>query len=97
MRNPGGYAVIVDPNVVAPWERDTCMCGHCGRVIFVKPGTASTVYLINHRDGRWTEEAGAFCRCCMKPVCLSCHAVGTCQPLERWLETQERKPALQSP
>lgn len=90
MQRPHGYATITDPDA-ALWERDTCTCGHCGRVIFIKPGTASTIYLIQHRDGRWTEEAGAFCRCCMKPVCLPCDAVGTCTPLERWLEQQETR------
>lgn len=88
MLRPGGYAQILDPD--APLvERDTCSCGHCNKVIFTKPGSASTTYLIQHRDGRWTEEAGAFCRVCMRPVCLRCHDLGSCLPLERWLDQQE--------
>jgi hypothetical protein len=90
MLRPGGYAQILDPD--APLiERDTCACGHCNKVIFVKPGSATTVYLLQHRDGRWTEEAGAFCRVCMRPVCLRCHDLGSCLPLERWLDQQEQK------
>lgn len=89
MRRPLGYAQIVDPDRPL-LERDTITCGHCSAIVFVKPGSASTVYVIPHRDGRTTEEAGAFCRVCMRPVCLRCHDHGTCRPLERWLEQQER-------
>jgi len=32
-----------------------------------------------------------WCRSCMKPVCERCHAIGTCRPLERWLERVEAK------
>jgi hypothetical protein len=71
-------------------ERDTITCKHCGAGIFVKPGTAITVYLIPNLDGTWREEAGAGCRACMGPVCLACEAKGRCFPLERWLEQQER-------
>ena len=88
MRAPQGYAQILDPDRPLV-ERDTISCGHCGRVVFVKPGSAATVYLIQHRDGSWTDEAGAFCRVCMRPVCLRCHDDGVCHPLERWLERQE--------
>lgn len=88
MRRAGGYATVSDPDrPLLEW--DTITCGHCARVIFVKPGTATTVYLIQHRDLRWTEEAGAFCRVCMRPVCLLCHANGYCLPQERWLEQHE--------
>lgn len=83
------YACIVDPDRPI-FERSTVGCGHCNKIIFVKPNTATTVYLIPHRDGRWTEEAGAFCRCCMTPVCLPCDDVGTCTPFEQWLEQKER-------
>lgn len=88
MRPRSGYAQIVDPDRPV-WERDTVSCGHCNKLIFVKPGSGLTVYLITHRDGRVTEEAGAFCRLCMKPVCLTCHDHGLCRPFERWLDEQE--------
>lgn len=89
MRRPCGYAVLVDPDRPI-WERDTVTCAHCARVVFIKPGTAATVYLIQHRDERWTEEPGASCYGCFKPICLACYRTGGCRPLERWLESQER-------
>lgn len=90
MRNAGGYLIITDPEVAAPIERDTVSCGHCNRVVEVKAGTGATVYLWwSWPQQRYQEEAGAFCRCCMKPVCLRCHDLGTCTPLEKWLEQQE--------
>lgn len=85
-----GYATIFAPD--APqFERDTCNCGHCQKVIFLKPGSGVTVYLIPHRDGRWTEESGAFCRVCMRPVCLPCHDKGTCTPFEKQIEQMEKR------
>ena len=86
---PSGYAQVVDPDQPLV-EFDTVMCGHCGAHIRVKPGTVSTVYLIfDPQAWRYTEVAGAGCRMCMRPVCLRCHALGSCLPLERWLATVE--------
>jgi len=65
-------------------------CGHCQQIIHVVPHTSAMVYLI-FRPTSWTWEAepGAFCRTCMSPVCLACHAIGTCTPWERQLEAME--------
>lgn len=94
MRSPGGYAQFVDPDHPLV-ERDTCLCSHCGRVIFVKPHTASTVYLIvNPQTLQWQEEPGAFCRVCMTPVCLACHDRGGCTPWERQMEQSEARDRL---
>ena len=90
MRRPGGYAQIVDPDRPL-FERDTITCGHCQRIVFIKPGSGATVYLLLHRDGSVTEEAGAFCRVCMRPVCLSCHDQGTCTPFERQIAQMEAR------
>lgn len=89
-----GYATIVDPD--APlFERDTTTCGHCQRVIFVKPGTAQTTYLIFDRvSWTWKEELGAFCRVCMRPICLPCCDRGRCLPWERQLEASEARDRL---
>lgn len=88
MRNPQGYALILDP--AAPLvERDTITCGHCNRIIFIKPGHGITTYLLQRPDGLWTEEPGAFCRICMRPVCLVCHDHGRCLPLEARLAAAE--------
>lgn len=88
-----GYATITMPD--APMlECDTRTCGHCQRIVFVKPGTASTVYLVSHRDGSVTEEMGACCRVCMSAICLSCLDVGTCTPWERRMEQSESRDRL---
>lgn len=89
MLKPKGYATIVDPS--AKVEFDTCNCGHCQRVLFTKPGSAQTVYLFLRPGGEVKEEMGAFCRVCMRPVCLQCHDVGRCTPWERALERAESR------
>ena len=73
-------------------EMDSVQCCHCQRHIFVKPGTSCTVYLIPDRTniGQYTEEPGAWCRNCMKPVCLPCHDLGVCDPYLKKLERSER-------
>lgn len=95
MLRPQGYAQVVDPDRPLV-EYDTTQCCHCGRVIFTKAGTVSTVYLIQRQlpSGLlvWEEEAGAGCWTCGgKPVCLPCHDRGVCLPLEKWLDYQERR------
>jgi len=89
IRGVQGYGVIFDPDIPQPWERDTVNCRHCNRVIFVKPGSASTVYQIQGADGVWREEAGAWCGCCHGPVCLQCDADGRCLPFEAKLAKME--------
>jgi hypothetical protein len=90
---PQGYGLIVEPG--AQQEYDTCQCGHCQKVIFTKPRSATTVYLIPTRvPGSFKEEPGAFCRVCMRPVCLRCHGVGSCTPFEKMLEKSEARDRL---
>jgi hypothetical protein len=93
MQRAHGYVTIVDPG--APLvEYDTVVCCHCNKIVFTKPGSISTVYLIQHLTPEgliyWSEAPGAACWHCHKPVCLPCHALGCCLPLERWLDRQER-------
>lgn len=90
MVRPHGYITVVSdaPQVM---ERDTITCGHCQRVVIVKPCTVATVYLVQDRHGRWHEEPGAACRMCMRPVCLSCEAAGVCTPFEKALEQMEAR------
>ena len=91
MRRILGYAQIVDPEKPTE-EFDSVSCCHCSGIIRVKPGTVSTVYLIfNPMIWQWVEEPGASCWHCMKPVCLACHAKGSCLPLERMLEQLESR------
>jgi hypothetical protein len=89
---PQGYSVVSDPESGVV-EHDTAQCGHCQRILFTKPGSASTVYLFPQRDGRVLEELGARCAKCDTPVCLTCHAKGVCVPFERWLEQVEARAA----
>lgn len=95
MRNPQGYVQIVGDATktlgVTNHEGDSITCGHCNVVVLVKPGFGPTVYLYPQMDGTVKEEAGAFCRVCMKPVCLRCHAKGHCTPLMRRIERMEAR------
>jgi len=90
MLKPQGYGVISYEDG-ARVEHDTISCGHCNQVVIVKPGTAATVYLIPQFLGPDREEPGAFCRQCMSPVCLRCHADGRCLPLMRRIEAMEAR------
>ena len=87
MRRPDGYVTVSTPDLTI--ERDAVTCRHCQRIVLVKPGTASTVYLFPQMAGPDREEPGAFCRVCMGPVCLRCHDLGVCLPAERRLELME--------
>lgn len=91
MLRPGGYAIWADPvSPSRPVERDTVTCAHCDRIIFTKPGSVSTTYLIPDLAGGPDREVpGAGCFVCMRPVCLRCHARGTCTPLEKRLAAME--------
>lgn len=91
IRGATGYAQMFDPDTRVV-EHDTATCGHCQRVIFTKPGSAATVYLIlDRRTLQYRDEAGAFCRVCMRPVCLACHAHGGCRPWEAMIEKAESR------
>lgn len=92
MLRAGGYATVVDPSRPLV-ERDTCSCGHCQAVIFTKPGYGITTYLLPHPHlhGEWVETPGAFCRCCMKPVCLRCDSLGRCLPWEKQFAAVEAR------
>lgn len=97
MLRPQGYGVITGPSTLR--EYDSITCGHCQRVVFVKPGSASTTYLLpgNHPDQPWREEPGAGCRVCMRAVCLACHDLGRCTPFELRIEAMEgRRRAIEA-
>lgn len=91
-----GVGTWSDPGSDKPLqERDSIVCGHCGGVVYVKPGFGNRVYLspmvsLDGKETFWVEEMGAGCRVCMRPVCLRCHHIGTCRPLEALLEAMER-------
>ena len=87
MLRPHGYVTVVSDAGVT--EFDSVTCGHCQRVIMVKPGTLSRIYLFPQRDGTMTEEPGAGCLKCGKAICLRCCDVGTCTPAEKLMEFME--------
>lgn len=93
MRRPQGYATFTAPDGPVV-ERDTAQCCHCNAIIFVKPGSAATVYLTPRFGAPDQEEAGASCYRCLRPVCLSCHAAGRCRPFERQIEQMEARGRL---
>jgi hypothetical protein len=90
MLKPQGYLVVTHAEGLT-LERDTISCGHCNRIVFVKPGHASTVYLFPQVQGPDKEEMGAHCRQCDKAICLTCHDAGTCTPLLRRIEWMEAR------
>ena len=87
LRKPQGYLTILSDAPLI--ERDTLTCGHCSRVVFVKPGSVNTVYLEPQINAPDKEEPGAFCRVCMSAICLPCHEQGVCKPLMKRLELHE--------
>jgi len=95
MQKPHGYVTIVSDGPLV--ERDSVTCGHCQRIVLVKPGTAGTVYLIRQLDGSPDVEVeGAGCMVCARnglatPVCLRCHRIGKCIPWERRVEQAEAR------
>ena len=81
MRNPGGYACIVEPDRPTR-ECDTFTCAHCNRVTHVKPGARA-------------EDIGGLCKQCMGLICPRC--VGqACVPFEKKLEAWEARERLRA-
>jgi len=76
-----GYAILTEPDRPTK-ENDTFTCGHCNRVVFVKPDADPVTY-------------GGWCGGCTRLICPACEAekVRTlaCRPFEKWLEQQEAK------
>ena len=79
MLQPGGYAVVVDPEGPTI-ERDTFTCVHCGGIVIVKPAQSLS-------DFDW-------CRRCLKPVCGKPACVARCLPWERQMEIMEGRARL---
>ena len=95
MPRSGGYAIWSSPEG-GQLERDSFSCGHCNRVCFVRPRTASngkatvplpgTPPLPKEFDGL----NGGLCHVCWQMICGPCADKDTCVPLERKLEAAER-------
>lgn len=87
----GGHVLITDPDAPRIIERDTLKCTHCQRIVEVKPGSWGQVYLVpdDRQPSGYREEAGAYCRNCMGPLCLPCDDAGGCEHWEKRLEREE--------
>ena len=88
MLRPKGYVQVFGYNVI---ERDSITCGHCNKIVMVKPGTATTVYLLPQIVGPDKEEPGAMCKQCMSAICLECYDKGVCLPLMKQIEQMEAR------
>jgi hypothetical protein len=77
MRKPGGYLVLVDPDLPKPVEHDTFTCQHCNRVVVVKPMCDPA-------------SLGGRCTVCNGLICERCCGKG-CDPLEEKLQRIEAK------
>lgn len=89
MLRPHGQITVTGDSSIK--EHDTISCGHCNRIVLVKAGTGSTVYVFPQMEGPNKEEAGASCHVCMRSICLTCCDLGVCLPLERRIEEMESK------
>jgi hypothetical protein len=79
MRNPGGYARIVEPDRPTR-ELDTFTCAHCNRVTHVAPRARP-------------EDIGGLCKQCMGLICPACVG-GACVPFLKRLEQMEARARL---
>lgn len=61
-------------------ETDTFTCGHCNRIIEVKP-------MCRPED----LEFGGQCKGCMRLICLVCYNKGGCDPIEKKIERYEAR------
>jgi len=77
MRNPKGYGMVFSPCGVIE-EHDTLVCGHCNRIVIVRPKCDPY-------------DLGGMCRLCEKMICPACVNKGVCDPLEKKLEREEAK------
>lgn len=75
MRDPHGYATIIDPSFSSGngvQEFDTLSCIHCGRIDMTANKSGKLEVLVFRADGtHYMKEAG-FCRSCYKPICPIC-------------------------
>lgn len=89
MRNAGGYGQVLGcdgpPAQLRdvygreiPHECDSYSCGHCNRVVFVRPKEKP-------------EDIGGMCYQCWHLVCPHCVDKAICTPLEKRLEIMERR------
>src|SRR5215831_13420286 len=73
MRNPQGYAEIIDPTAGRMvTEFDTITCIHCGSVGMTRGPTGNLEVMVFRADGSHYFKPCGFCRSCYNPVCPKC-------------------------
>lgn len=78
MRNPQGYSTWTDrESGVVTRECDTYTCGHCSRIVHVKPKQRP-------------EDMGGLCKSCMTLICPACLEHG-CTPFMKKIEQEEAR------
>jgi len=71
------HGVLITSGPEGTKEEDTFVCGHCCRIVTVKPMCDPA-------------EMGGRCTCCDSLICKHCVGKG-CDPIERKLERMERR------
>ncbi len=69
-----GVATETSPEGVK--ECDTFTCGHCQRIVFVRPKQSAS-------------DMGGLCKVCMTLICPRCTGAGFCLPFMKKLEAEE--------
>lgn len=80
-----GYAVMNDPALARPVERDTVTCNHCQRVVFV-----------HDKAGRALHGVLVHCHQCDANVCVPCAERARCAPFDKRLEQIEARSRLRA-
>lgn len=73
----GGYTTTTDPET-GTTECDTFTCGHCQKIVFVKPKEDPA-------------SIGGMCFQCMHLVCPRCVGLAVCSPWQKQMEVAEAK------
>lgn len=89
MRNPGGWAVLTEPDK-ATIERDTFTCNHCNAVVHVNPKMDPL------QQNKFRAMVAEKCRMCMRHVCATCLGEMRCLPFEKKLDAYEAKMRLRA-
>ena len=78
MRGTTGYATLFDPDFRGghPKEADTFTCGHCNRIVHIKPMAP-------------LGDLGGRCGMCDTLICPDCVRTGQCDPFEEKLKRME--------
>jgi hypothetical protein len=80
-------------SIVGSWgdteERKTITCAHCDKLVYVQPGTDGTSPLSPLAGVQ--QLPPSVCHICWALVCIQCHGLGVCRPLEERLRKLEAR------